>query len=184
MFPWPHFVLAQRANQEDVTMRLTLFIAAAAMALSSGAAQAQSSGTLQNFTRADFERALKEAGATVKPKTDARIDFTFEDGVMADGLLLACEDAAKQINCKGSSLLATFTPDENTTSEDILVALNTYNYSENFGRAYLDEEGTISVRMYIIADGGITRQNYSRQIELWFGSVVNFFDYIYPESGF
>lgn len=35
--------------------------------------------------------------------------------------------------------------------------------------------------MYIIADGGITRENYRRQIGLWFGSVVDFFGYLYGE---
>lgn len=37
--------------------------------------------------------------------------------------------------------------------------------------------------MYIIADGGITRANYSTQIGLWFASVVDFFGYLYPEQG-
>lgn len=160
-------------------MRWTI-LAAAALALTTTTAQAQS---LQHFTRADFERALVDAGATITtedPKSE-RIDFSFDGGVIADALLLACEDNAAKTKCLGSSMLATFEP-EGKTREQVIEAINTYNYKENFGRAYLDPDGTISLRMYIIADGGITRANYSSQIGLWFASVSDFFGYLYGEE--
>jgi len=165
-------------------MRSTILAAAAAaIAFLSTPAHAQNTQTLTQFTRADLEQALTEAGATITPsETSAeRIDFSFDDGVLAEGLLLACEDAEKKTGCLGSALLATFTPADGAKPEQIQEAINSYNYSENFGRAYLDEDGTISVSMYIIADGGITRENYSRQIGLWFNSVIDFFGYLYPE---
>jgi hypothetical protein len=161
-------------------MRWTIIAAAAALAFTTTSAQAQS---LQHFTRADFERALVEAGATITtedPKSE-RIDFTFDGGVIADALLLACEDDAKKTKCLGSSMLATFEP-EDRTPEQVAAAINAYNYKENFGRAYLDDDGTISVRMYIISDGSITRANYSTQIGLWFASVGDFFGYLYGEE--
>lgn len=160
-------------------MRWTI-LAAAALALTTTSAQAQN---IQHFTRADFERALVEAGATITtedPKAE-RIDFSFDGGVIADALLLACEDNAAKTRCLGSSMLATFEA-EDRTPEQVMHAINTYNYKENFGRAYLDEDGTISVRMYIIADGGITPANYSNQIGLWFDSVSDFFGYLYGEE--
>lgn len=164
-------------------MRSIILAAAAVLALSGGAAQAQTKDTLDTFSRADFEQALRDAGATIKSNADSqRIDFTFEGGVMADGLLLACEDEQAKTKCYGSSMLATFTANEGTTPDQVMEAINKYNYLENFGRAYLDPEGTISVRMYIISDGGITRENYSRQIGLWFNSVLDFFGYLYPEE--
>jgi hypothetical protein len=161
-------------------MRWTILAAAAALAFTTTSAQAQS---IQHFTRADFERALVEAGATITttdPKAE-RIDFEFDGGVIADALLLACEDNVAKTKCLGSSMLATFEP-EGRTREQVIEAINTYNYKENFGRAYLDEDGTISVRMYIISDGGITRSNYSNQIGLWFASVSDFFGYLYGEE--
>lgn len=147
-------------------------------------AAAQSAGTLKAFSRADFERALREAGATVAPQEagNERIDFTFDDGVVADAMLLACKDEAKKKGCLGSSLLATFSPSDGATPEQIQEAINTFNYRENFGRAYLEPDGTIAVRMYIIADGGIMRANYATQIRLWFASVSNFFGYLYGEA--
>jgi hypothetical protein len=154
---------------------------AAALAFTGTSASAQ---TLQHFTRADFEQALREAGATVTSAAGSdRIDFTFSGEVTADGLLLACEDEQAKTNCLGSSMLATFEPDSGQTREQIIEAINKYNYNENFGRAYLDPQGTISVRMYIIADGGITRTNYATQIGLWFASVEDFFGYLYGEAG-
>lgn len=167
-------------------MRWTILLAAAALAasevLGASAAHAQSAQVIQNFTRADFETALRDAGATIAESEDPdRIDFTFEGSVNADALLLACDEGTKN-NCFGSSLLATFAADEGTTDAQVMEAVNQYNYNQNFGRAYVDPDGVISVRMYIISDGGITRDNYSRQIGLWFGSVVNFFGYLYPEA--
>jgi hypothetical protein len=154
---------------------------AAALAFTGTAASAE---TLHHFTRADFEQALREAGADItSDNTSERIDFTFEGSVSADALLLACEDEKTKTKCLGSSMLATFAADEGTTPEQVMEAINKYNYNENFGRAYVDPQGTIAVRMYIISDGGITRENYSRQIGLWFNSVVDFFGYLYPESG-
>ncbi|MFM7348378.1 MAG: YbjN domain-containing protein [Erythrobacter sp.] len=148
-------------------------------------AAAEVAPVIEQFARADLERALRQAGAELAPAQEGsdRIDFTFDEGVVADALLLACADDAKKKRCLGTSLLATFTPTEGTTPEQIQQAINTYNYNENFGRAYVDPEGAIAVRMYIIADGGITRENYALQIRLWFASVIDFFDYLYGEPG-
>ncbi len=165
-------------------MRHVILAVAGAAALMGSAAEAQSNRTIQTFSRADFETALRDAGATIDSDSSSeRIDFTFGGDVVADALLMACEDEATKTGCHGSSMLATFAASEGTTPEQVMEAINEYNYRENFGRAYVDPEGTISVRMYIISDGGITPENYSRQIGLWFASVADFFGYLYPETG-
>lgn len=166
-------------------MRWMGMIAAAALATSglASTAQAQGSGTIQVFSRADFERALTALNAQFeKGDGERNIDITFEGPIMADGLLLACEDDESEKNCYGTSLLATFEEPEGATRASLLEAINTYNYNQNFGRAYLDPDGTISVRMYIISDGGITRENYETQISLWSMSLESFFGYLYPEE--
>ncbi|WP_158094289.1 YbjN domain-containing protein [Erythrobacter donghaensis] len=166
-------------------MRRMGILAAAALATGglASAAQAQGSETIQVFTRADLERALTNLNATFEKQEEYRnIDITFEDSILADALLLACEDEETEKNCYGTSILATFENPEGATRETILKAINTYNYNENFGRAYLDDEDTISVRFYIISDGGITRENYETQISLWTSSLNNFFGYLYPEA--
>jgi hypothetical protein len=166
-------------------MRWLGMMAAAALAAGTlgGTAQAQDSETITVFTRADFERALKNLDATFEKQPDYRnIDITFAGSILADGLLLACEDEETEKNCYGTSILATFENPEGADRARILEAINTYNYSENFGRAYIDPDGVISVRMYIISDGGITRENYEAQIDLWVGSLNSFFDYLYPEE--
>ncbi|WP_181443411.1 YbjN domain-containing protein [Porphyrobacter sp. YT40] len=166
-------------------MRWTGILAAAALATGglASTAQAQGSETIEVFTRADLERALTNLNATFEPQEEYRnLDITFEGSILADALLLACEDEETEKNCYGTSILATFENPEGATRETILEAVNTYNYNENFGRAYIDSEGTISVRFYIISDGGITRQNYETQIGLWTSSLNNFFGYLYPEA--
>ena len=166
-------------------MRWLGMMAAAALAAGTlgSAAQAQGNETIQVFTRADFERALKNLEATFERQPEYRnIDITFQGSILADGLLMACEEEESEKNCYGTSILATFEDPAGADRLKILEAVNTYNYSENFGRAYVDPDGVISVRMYIISDGGITRENYEAQIDLWVGSLNSFFDYLYPEE--
>lgn len=164
-------------------MRLMRWLAAAVMvAASASAAGAQSSDALQSFGRADFKAALDAVDATYSDVEGMRnLEITFNGSILADGLLLACDDEESETNCYGTSILATFEPNEGTTEAQITEAVNKYNYLENFGRAYVDPDGVISVRMYIIADGGIARENYEAQLSLFVSSLTDFFGYLYPE---
>ncbi len=164
-------------------MRCTILAAALSLAVGSTAAQAQAS-TLSHFTRADFERALTESGASITSAAGSeRIAFTLHGGVTADALLLACGDDKTKTRCLGSSLLATFQADADTTRERKIEAVNKNYYKENFGRAHIEPDGVIAVRIYMIADGGITRENHATQIGMWFALVVDSFGYLYPENG-
>ena len=163
-------------------MRFMPFVGAVMLAATASAAQSQSSDTLQTFSREDFKQALTAIGATHADVEDARnIDITFDGSSYADGLLLACDDEENETNCYGTSILATFEPEDGTTDAQITEAVNKYNYLENFGRAYVDPDGVISVRMYMISDGGITRANYEAQLSLFASSLGDFFEYLYPE---
>lgn len=156
---------------------------AAPLALSlGGPAAAQDTAPLETFSRADLLTALEAIEASHDELADSRsINVTFATGLYANALLLACTDDDLEAECLGTSLLATFNR-EGRTEAEVAEAINAYNYRENFGRAYIDPEGTISVRLYIIADGGISRENYRRQIELWESSLNDFFDYLYGEE--
>lgn len=75
-------------------MRMKTLVAAAALvttaALTGTAAQAQSSDTLQTFSREDFKAALAAIGATTTDIDGGRnIDIVFGGEIYADGLLLA-----------------------------------------------------------------------------------------------
>lgn len=161
--------------------RTSLIIAFAGLLAGSFAAPgaAQQSETLDTFARADLVAALEANEATYEELADSRsINVTFASGVFANAVLLACTDDALEFECYGTSILATFNR-EGRSDAEVAEAINTYNYRENFGRAYVDPDGAISVRLYIISDGGITRENYRRQIELWENSLNDFFDYLY-----
>lgn len=161
-------------------MKTLTMIAVAALALQPAIAAAQSGDTITTFTIEDLEKALDEIGATyVDANDDRTINITFESTLMANGAVMACDEDETQKNCYGTSILAVFDAAEGTTPQDIAAAITNYNYNQNFGRAYLDPEGNISVRMYIISEGGISRENYSMQIGLWSISLERFADYLY-----
>lgn len=160
-------------------------LAAAALFIAPPAAAQDFDGErmLQTFERADFLATLAELGADATPvegQTNLRIEFS--NGLKADGVLMACDDNATETNCYGTSILASFSAPDDGDPEAILEAINTYNYRENFGRAFIDADGDIQVRMYIISDGGITMEDYRRQILLWTNSAERFFGYLYGEE--
>ena len=167
-----------------MTFKPAMFAAAAALlALQPAVASAQSNQQIKTFDREDLQRALESIGATWEDAGDNRtINVTFESTLRANAAVMACDDDATEKNCYGTSILAIFDPEPGTTPEEIAAAVNEYNYNQNFGRAYIDPEGDISVRMYIISDGGITRENYRLQIELWSISLEYFTTYLYPEE--
>lgn len=154
---------------------------AAALAMQPTMASAQGGDRIKFFTLEELQRALDAIGATyVDAGDDRSINITFKSTLLANGLVMSCEDQETELNCYGTSILAVFDPAPGTSEQDIANAITQYNYNENFGRAYVDPSGDISVRIYIIADGGITRENYRRQIELWSQSLEYFTTYLYP----
>ena len=163
-------------------MRNVLLVAAMALGMGT-AANAQSfdaNRQLDRFTRSAFLATLDQLGATHEESEDApNISIEFANGLIADGLLMACKDQDTSTDCLGTSMLATFSRPDGASDADIFAAVNKYNYLKNFGRAYVAPDGEISLRMYIIADGKITMENYRRQIQLWAGSVEDFSGYLY-----
>ena len=158
-------------------MRNVLLVAAMALGMGT-VANAQSfdaNRQLDRFTRSAFLATLDQLGATHEESEDApNISIEF-----ANGLLMACKDQDTSTDCLGTSMLATFSRPDGASDADIFAAVNKYNYLKNFGRAYVAPDGEISLRMYIIADGKITMENYRRQIQLWAGSVEDFSGYLY-----
>lgn len=123
-------------------MRSPILAGAAAIAFLGRPTLAQKTQTLTQFTRADFKQALIRAGAAItsSDRPAERINLSFKDEVLADGMLLACDDAGNKTGCLGSSLLATSTPTDGAKPKQIKEANNTYNFRENFGRTYLERK--------------------------------------------
>lgn len=135
---------------------------------------------LDHFTRSAFMATLDRIGATYEENEGTRnITITFKNGMIADGLLLACEDETTSTDCLGTSILVTFDRPDDVTDPQLLIAINKYNYRQNFGRAYIGPDDTITIRMYIIADGGITMGNYAAQLSLFSVSAAKLANYAY-----
>ena len=137
---------------------------------------------MTQFTRSALISALQDIDATTEEKSEEpNISVTFENGLKADALLMACSDQQTSLNCLGTSILMNFETPDDATPAQVRDGVNEFNYRQNFGRAYVDPNGQISLRMYIIADGGITPANYRRQLELFSMSAAKFPGYVYGE---
>lgn len=155
-----------------------MLVTGASLALSGAPAMAQGSDMIGTFSHSDLEIALGANDAKWEAiPDDNSINVIFSNGLHANAALMACENPDTLENCYGTSILATFSPPENASPAVIAEAVSAYNYRQNFGRAYVDPKGNLSVRIYIISDGGITRENYRRQIELWSMSLEKFYGY-------
>lgn len=144
-------------------------------------ARTEQNDTLETFTRDDLKRALSENEIAYSDHpSGGSLNLDLQGGLRANAALLACDEEGFEQNCFGTSILATFAKPSSASDKDVDAAITEYNYRQNFGRAYRDpEDGNISVRLYVIADGGITQTNYSRQIELWEASLGYFVGYLY-----
>ncbi len=148
----------------------------------STAADAQScnaSTRIDTFTTSALRATLAELGATTEDRDGVQnMTVRFSNGLVADALLMACEDQATSTNCLGTSILASFATPKDATPEQVREGINEYNYRQNFGRAYVSPNGTIQVRLYVIADGGITMENYRQMIGLFARSAAKLPGYI------
>ena len=140
-------------------MKAFVLGAVLACGMVSGAnAQANSSDRpMTQFTRSALLSALSGIDAETEEQSGKpNISVTFDNGLMGDALLMACEDQQTSRNCLGTSILVTYETPDDATPAKVREAINEYNYRQNFGRAYLDPDGQITLRMYIIADGSRT----------------------------
>lgn len=138
---------------------------------------------LNHFTRSALKATLTELGASATERDGKpNISVEFSNGLKADVLLMACDDQDTSNNCLATSILATFAAPSNGTSEHVREAINRYNGTQNFGRAYLTDAGTITLRTYIIADGGVSMSNYRSQMGLFAISAKKFAEYLYDKS--
>ena len=163
-------------------MRKAIILGAMLAICASTAAHSQSfdaSRQLEFFTTDALKATLAELGATTQDHEGvANITVTFSNGLKGDALLMACRVPETSTDCMGTSILVTYTTPDSATTAQIRDGIDEYNYRKNFGRAYLDPEGKVQVRFYVIADGGITMGNYRQQIRLFARSAADLPDYI------
>jgi hypothetical protein len=163
---------------------LPILAAAAALCIHVAPAAAQGTDTISTFTSAELRAALDSIEARHEASAEGKsINVIFANGLRANAVVMACQDQDTQSNCLATSVLATFAKPEDASLGAIMNAINTYNYRQNFGRAYLSPSGDLSIRLYIIADGGIERENYRAQIGLFSASLERFSGYLNPSPG-
>ncbi|NCP18088.1 MAG: YbjN domain-containing protein [Erythrobacter sp.] len=160
-----------------------IFLGSALALCATTGAQAQSFAadrTLETFTPTALKATLAKIGAITQDQPDRpNITVTFENGLKADALLMACTDQETSTGCLGTSILVNYDTPTDVPMSQVLEGISEYNFRQNFGRAYIDPEGQISLRMYIIADGGITMENYMQQLGLFAASAAKFPGYVY-----
>lgn len=144
------------------TVALTAF-SLTAPATAQTVVDASDPATIMEIARG-YGSALMEKDDEGAPLIVGRIDST-----RYAVLFYGCEDG---VSCKWIQLLAAW----NNPGDITLEALNAWNRSTTFGRAYMDEAGDPVLDYVINLDSGVTARNLDDSFDWWRLVLANFID--------
>ena len=107
---------------------------------------------------------------------DPVIEAQYPEGKDAGGYsvyFIDCEDGK---DCRSVLFYTWWDTDEVT-----LDAVNDWNETSKFGRAYIDEDGNPAVEMSVNLYGGVTRDNFVDSVDWWDVLTSDFSEVVYPE---
>ena len=134
---------------------------------------------INSFDIATLRAAVTELGGTVQAKDDGngyRIEF--DNGTVTSAYFTACSTGV----CYGTHLQGSFgKPSDKTVAQtEALVA--EFNKNNRTIKVWSLEEGRSMADHYIIADGGITMENYRRQLSLYSYMLKKYREEIYTNG--
>lgn len=151
----------------------TLLLASAAGSLWPATARADDNEVFKLVTAELVVTALHNAGArrfstSIDSLGDPQIEAE-TDGLSFDVLFYDCEDEA----CQKVPFRVEFQDDE-TTAEEARGMMGKWNREWVFGKAYIDDDGNMTLEHAIYARDGVTRANLQRNADLWVELVEDF----------
>lgn len=129
-------------------------------------AEAQSfsqSRLVDSFDIATLRSVVAELDATIEAKDNGGYTITFANGTVSSVELTAC----RSDTCLGTHLTATFGKPSDKSVSQTEEIVRDFNRKRRTLTVYNLGNGRSQADLYIIADGGITMQNYLRQLSLY-----------------
>ena len=166
-------------------MRHILTAAALAVAATAAAAtpvNAQSfsaSRMVTEFDPANLTAVVEQMGGTVEARSDGDGYLVrFSNGTAATAKFTACANGP----CLGISVSGRFGKPSDKTDAQVAALVVEFNRRWNAGKSYLTDDGRAVVQAYMIADGGITMENYRMQLVVYSQMLQKMRETIYTDG--
>ena len=133
------------------------------------------SRVIDSFDIGKLRAVVAELDATIVEKPEGGYRITFSNGTVSSVKFTACTNDI----CLGTHLTATFAKPSDKSVSQTEQIVRDYNRNKRILTVYNLEEGRSQADLYIIADGGITMQNYLRQLSLYAYALKDYRSAIY-----
>lgn len=136
---------------------------------------------ISQFNYPTLRAVVIEMGGTIKEGNNGGWLISFSNGTAATAYFTVCEDDDES-SCLGTNLLARFgkPSDKSVTETNALV--EDFNKRFNAAKAFPLEDGRSAVQAYIIADGGLTMENYRMQLTVYADLLKKMRETIYTDG--
>lgn len=145
------------------------------------AAQAQSfdgDRIITSFDIGTLRAALEELGATITAKDSGGYLIKFANGTASSVYLTACGSGP----CLGTHLKGSFGSPSDKSVVTVERIVTEFNKNMRPIKVYNRGSGRSMAEMYIISDGGITMENYKRQLSLYAFTLQKFREALYTDG--
>lgn len=104
-----------------------------------------------------------EMGATVKSSPNDGWLITFSNGTAATVNFTVCRGDGES-NCLGTNIAGRYAKPTDMTDAEVEALVVDFNRRWSAGKSFMSDDGRPVVQAYMIADGGITMENYRQQL--------------------
>lgn len=148
-------------------------------ALPASAQSFSASRTISSFDLATLRAVVEQSGGTVETKADDDgFLIKFSNGTAATATFTACSTG----RCLGTNISARFGKPSDKSDAQVAELVDDYNRRWSAGKSYLTDDGRPVVQAYMIADGGITMENYRMQLVVYASMLQKMRETIYTEG--
>jgi len=167
-------------------MHKTIYAAALAIgsvstALIPAPAFAQSysaSRVIGHFDIDSLSAVMNELDGTIESKEGGGYLLKFSNGTAATATFTVCDSG----RCRGMNILGSFGKPSDKSGEETAELVRDYNQRWNAAKAYPKDDGGAYVQTYLIADGGITMDNFRAQLNVYSGMLKKMRETIYTNG--
>ncbi|ABC63484.1 YbjN domain-containing protein [Erythrobacter litoralis] len=157
----------------------TIAAGTATMAFTPATAQSFSaSRTLNSFDYDTLRATVTEIGGTIEPGQNDGFLIKFPNGTAATATFTACATG----KCLGTNISARFGKPSDKTDSQVAELVRDYNRRWSAGKSYLTDDGRAVVQAYMIADGGISMENYRMQLVVYSQMLKKMRETIYKDG--
>lgn len=133
---------------------------------------------IKSFNIDVLRAVVRELGGTVEEKSGGGYQITFDNGTVASAYFTACSSG----ECLGTHLQGSFGKPSDKSIAETEKLVNDFNKNNRTIKVWNMGEGRSMADHYIIADGGITMENYRRQLSLYAYMLKRFRKAIYTNG--